>query len=454
MLVVPRRGWPAAFRPRRRRGDDSGFLLMEVIVAIVVLALVAGGILAGVVLSTNMTRNDRNRVAAAHLADRELEISRFQFLQDSATLVSQPYAVNPDPLPGQTAGNPSVLNGTSYTVVRTIQALPQGNSGQSACSGGGNVTYLEYLVSVDVTWLRGSTRPVQASTILTPDKTVVSSTDAYLGVAVSDSTGAAVVGQNVTVTGPGPAASGSTGDDGCYVATLQATSGPWTAALTGSGYVDFYGNPAPTRSLTIAAGTFSSVPMTWDRAATINPSYAGPGGYATPSSVIGLSAYNSGVTNPPNSIRPFSTANSATNLWPFSDGYSVWAGACTDADPATPAVGGTRPANIATAPGATVSANLPLGGVDVRVRKGGADVSGVQLKAVHAADASPNGCLSGQTLTFSGFTDSSGQTKIALPYGSWQIQVVGKTPSSSWPTLVVTAASTTTPISAGIVSIN
>ena len=446
---------------RRELATDSGFMLAEIMVAIVVFAILAAAVLGSVIVSTNLTRNDRTRVAAAHLADREIEIAKHMFAQDYtsiATCSGCSSVTNPDPYPSGAVGTDSVVNGTAFTVVRSVQVLPQGNTGQSACSGGGAVTYPEYLVDVTVSWKHSDgARKVESSTVLTPQKTVVANNAGYLGVSVTSVSGP-VSGVPVTLTGPGPTVYGTTAADGCFVATLT-TAGDWTASLSGSGMVDYYGNPAPVggfRTQTVVVGQFSNIPLTWDSAATITASPSAPAGYAAPSTPFGVSATNSGVTQPTNGIRAYASSNQATNLWPFSDGYSVWAGACLDSDPGLSSNGGTRSPNTLTAPGASVTASVPLAGLDLTVTQGGVALPGAQIELVHAADAGPGGCSAGQTLDYSTTaTDATGHISIAAPLGVWTVTVPGQTPSSgSWPQVTLTADGFTAPIDGGTVTVS
>ena len=64
-----------------------------------------------------------------------------------------------------------------------------------------------------------------------------------------DSTGAAVKGTTVTLTGPGGTMTDTTADDGCAV-FQTSTVGSWTASINQAGYVDFYGNQNATKNVT------------------------------------------------------------------------------------------------------------------------------------------------------------------------------------------------------------
>ncbi len=51
----------------------------------------------------------------------------------------------------------------------------------------------------------------------------------------------------------------------------------------------------------------------------------------------------------------------------------------------------------------------------------GTVVSGATISAVHAAGT---GCTAGETLTTTTTTNTSGQLRLALPYGAWTIRAV------------------------------
>src|SRR5690606_3142529 len=102
---------------------DSGMSLVELIVAVVVLAIVASAVLGIILQAQSATVNNRARVAAANLAARELDIVRELFTRTSTSPVEIANAgtqTNPNPLAGGTAGQPLQMDGTAYTVVRSV----------------------------------------------------------------------------------------------------------------------------------------------------------------------------------------------------------------------------------------------------------------------------------------------------------------------------------------------
>jgi hypothetical protein len=103
----------------------------------------------------------------------------------------------------------------------------------------------------------------------------------------------------------------------------------------------------------------------------------------------------------------FTGDSPATTSSLFPGAYGVWAGLCSDAVPAaTPILSNVPAQGSATA----VATNLK--GVDVTTTKAGT------LYAVHAADST---CPAGQVVNVGSV--GVGKTKVALPYGTWRLQL-------------------------------
>jgi hypothetical protein len=97
---------------------------------------------------------------------------------------------------------------------------------------------------------------------------------------------------------------------------------------------------------------------------------------------------------------------------------------------------------VASNPGATTTGTAVLDAVNVVVRRtSGNAVSNATVSAVHAPGT---GCTSGETLTTTTRTNSSGQLRLALPYGTWTIRAVSSTRTGT-ATVVLDPVSTTVP---------
>jgi type II secretory pathway pseudopilin PulG len=427
-------------RARRRRagGDrEAGITLVELLAAMVVFGIVAAATVAGLATALKTTRLDKNRVQASSLAAREVEVIRNTFNSGSSgvsAIAGTTYVVNPNPLPGGTAGQPIAVDGVPYTVVRNVQWMPAG-SGQSACDGGSAVTYPSLAVNVTVTWpSMGNVQPVQSNTILTPPKGTLATNLGFVAVKIVDVKSAPVASQTVTLTGPGGTQTDTTAADGCAVfATSKA--GSYSASVSTSGYTDFYGNAVGTSSnINVTAGSITQRTITYDKAASLTITLSTDAGYALPTGKPNVTLGNTNIQ--PTGTMTVATSGATTTvpgLWPFGDGYSVWAGACVQSDPA--AAGGTRNPATVIAPGGSATASVRLAPVSVTVtnRFGFA----LTNATVTATPASTTGCASSENPLTLGVTDATGTLATSLPAGAWTIKVNGTSAYGSWPTTPV-----------------
>ncbi len=256
-------------RLRRRLAPDSGFSLIEAVVALSILALVSSSFTYGMNLALRVTRDDRLRQQATHLAERELEIVRntFQHSDESGQLgVLQAGRVTNDaPLPGGTQGEPLEIDGREFTVERTNSIQLKGN-GESPCDGGGSVDYLTIAVNVSVSWSdTGKTHAVESNTLLTPVKGVEGDVG-YIAAKLTDSQGGGTGNVPVVATGPSGSSTQYTAADGCAVFMLS-TAGDYTLELDSAGYVNQEGFQNAEKTATLEKGKLKVIPFSYERSA-------------------------------------------------------------------------------------------------------------------------------------------------------------------------------------------
>ena len=217
-------------------------------------------------------------------------------------------------------------------------------------------------------------------------------------------------------------------------------------SLNTTGYVDLQGTATPSQTVGVTVGQIASVAFDYDRAAaSASPSPAStavrpPTRWRCRS---GTPATSRRVPRPsPAPGRP----RTLDNLFPFNDGYDAWAGDCADADPEGKNAsnvlywpGASRDATLEVDPNVTTSGTVMAASVLVNFTRNTGS-GAVSVVAVHAADPK---CTSGETLTVASFTVNA-STTIALPYGTWTLQVTGKTPVGSWPVVTLDPRVTTT----------
>jgi prepilin-type N-terminal cleavage/methylation domain-containing protein len=401
--------------------DDDGFTLIEVVIAMVVLAIFSAAV--GVVLldGLEVSKAGRQRVAAANLAAREIEIARNQFASSEAAaiaLAATGAVSNPNPL----SGSSSVVDGVPYTVSRTVQWLPTGN-GASPCDGGSLVNHPSLRVQVSVTWPNmGFAKPVRSSTLLTPPKGLLGSTTiAFVAMKAVNAAGQGSAGVQMHASGPGGSFVQTTDSAGCAVFQVGA-AGTYAVVADMAGWVDQTGAQRAEKSIVAQVGQLARGEMTYDRGATMDVTLLVEPGYGTPSSLPSVNYMKPNV--PLSSARVVVPSAGLTTqisgLWPSRDGYSAWAGACNDSDPAGLPTNGSREAPVVLGPGQTGAVNARLAPVAITVTEtsAGLPAVGAQVTAISQNCGSvPEGTLS------LGLTDSAGELKSSLPFGDWVLSV-------------------------------
>ena len=417
---------------------DAGMTIIELLVSLVIFAIVATGVLVGLVSAMTTSRGDRARVAASGLAARELEIVRNEFNATASapiTIGSVSPVVNPHPLPSGTVGSPLVLDNNKYTVTRTVEWQFVG-TGQSACDGGSAVSYPTLAVRVTVTWpsMNGA-KPIESNTLLTPTKSVLTSALGFAAIKVLDAYGQPYSGRQVTLTGPGGTYSDDTSADGCATFAIS-TPGSYTASLTSSGYVDIYGNASASGAVAVAGGSIVQKTFHYDKAMQLNVTQQTQVGWALPTTIPPITLANPQLQPLGVKVVPAASAvTTVTGLWPLVDSvtdlYSVWSSSCNNGNPG--AIGGTATTAPQVAPGGTSSVTVTLAPLTVTVTKGGLPLTNAVVTATPVATA---GCVSPDlpSLTL-GTTGAGGLLKTSVPGGSWQLKVNGYV--ATWPSTPV-----------------
>ncbi|MGH2661711.1 MAG: type IV pilus modification PilV family protein [Actinomycetota bacterium] len=407
-----------------RRAGQAGFTVVEVMIALAVFAVVIGAVATTLSTALNITRNNRHRSTAAHLASQEMDVVRST---DFTTL----------PL-GLVQSNVSV-DGIDYTVRRESAWVIQGGTTDPCTSPGGSVpAYMR--ITVGVTWPNMSgTLPVQSQTVVSPPVGAFSSTSGHIGVKVFDRDAAPAAGHVVRITGPVLSSQATTTDGCAFFAYLPP--GAYTVALDTPAHVDGQGIPTPSQPASVTVGNTTSIQFDYDREAALDLALTGQFGGTIPAGVPVTLGNTKLLPTGTKSFPGTGSPRSIGGLFPYADGYQVWAGDCVQADPEGQRPGGagayypgaSRDPALVVSPGQTTSGTVRMGTAIVTVERQGLPLSGVVVMARHAPD---DGCSGGNLLTL-GTTGPLGQLQTALPYGDWQYEVTGQTPTGQWPTEIL-----------------
>ena len=397
------------------RPSEDGMTLVELIVAITLLAMLMLGLGASLGAGLRLIRTDRQRVVAANLATQQME--RLRSMPFSSIAL------------GRTEVTETV-DGVAYSVRQDIEWQDQG-SDNGPCDGGTTLDYVRADVSVRWGDMAG-VAPVESQTLLAPTAGSFDPSKGNIAVQLRDRDAADLGGVPVKATGPSGTINRTTTASGCAFFSAL-TPGSYTVSLSSTGYVDGQGVASPSQSVTVTAAGTASRQFDYDQAASLSLTLTAPGGGTVPSGI----AVSLGSTHYPTprykSFTGTGTSRTIGNLFPYPEGYEAWAGECSDARPPT-ATDDAIDGPLATAPGQTTTGTIQMPTVTRRVLRAGVGVPGASVTAVHDTTT----CTSSFVV---GTTDATGTVQAAVPFGRWQFRV--GTTSSAFTTVATMSSAMT-----------
>lgn len=315
----PRRSRPrrAGARPAPRRSalaSERGSVMVEVLIGTLLLALTTATVLNGMDGTQKTALRNKDRSVSATLAQQDLERLR---------------SLPPTVLSNLDQTRTVTVAGVPYTV-RSLTSWVRDASGVVSCTS--DETDSEYLrLSATVTSPSGPDRPVTATSLLAPPPGAFGHDTGTATVKLTDRDGEPLAGVGVDLEGPS-FHSGTTNDVGCAVFGFIAAE-EWLAEVDG-GLVTWSGETPAQSPITVAPGKTNLTQIELDRPASIRASFVDPAGAATQWKSISVS--NAKL---PSGFKPFASATMAAskdaeNLFPFNDGYGVFAGTCEANNPA------------------------------------------------------------------------------------------------------------------------
>lgn len=399
-------------RASARALDDAGFTMIEMVIAIFIFAMVIGGVALGMTSSLNLTRQNRNRSIAANLASQEMDTARSTKFTD---------------LPLGVVTATQTVDGIPYVVTRETEwVTPNATSGPCQAASGTTLAYLSIVVSVTWDNMAGVPAPT-ASTVVTPPVGTYDANTGHIAVMVRDAAGAPQENVLVSISAPGVPSSQVTSVDGCAFFGFEPV-GAYTVTLSNVGYVDDQLLSVPSQSATVGAGSTVSLQYQYDNAATISVTLQGDSGGVVPANIPMTLANTHLLPIGQKGFPGTGTTRAITGLFPYVDGYEMFAGSCLAADPegvngvSVIYPGATRAPATAVTAGGTSIATVTMHSVLVKTKTlGGVPRPNVAVTATNATDS---GCPAAVTYPL-GTTDASGNLTVALPYGTWTFGAAG-----------------------------
>jgi Tfp pilus assembly protein PilV len=297
-----------------RAASERGSVLIEVLIGTLLLAMTTAAVLNGMDGAQKTGRKNRDRSVSATLAQQDLERMR---------------SMPPSALSNLNQTRTLSVGGVSYTVNSHTEWVRDASGLVSCTSDNTEAEYLRLTATVNAP--ASPDLPVKATSLLTPPPGAFGDDTGTAAVKLTNRNGAPLANVNVDLEGPS-SLSGLTNDLGCAIFGFIAAD-DWTAEVDG-GLVTWNGTTPAQSEVTVAAGKTSMTQIELDQPASLRASFVTPAGVAT--QWTSISVANSKLTNGYKTFPVGAAAASkdATNLFPFLDGYGVFAGNCEANNPA------------------------------------------------------------------------------------------------------------------------
>lgn len=346
--------------------DEDGFIIIEVLVSALILAIVAGAVLALITATTHSAASERNRSVAYGLAQEAQARMRTMRLAS---------------LNGELPPEPVKIGGTEY-VVRSVGRFVNNKSGTRSCSSGeASADYVEITSTVSSTTLL---TPVSIHSVVAPSNGSLDPSHGTLAIQATNGEGKPVSGVAASISGP-TNATGSTGEEGCVV-FADIPAGKYQLTTNGNGLINREGATSETlKEVEVPGSGTQQISVYWDRAGRIAPKfvYAEPGnGTLQPATIDSMMVFNSEGGKPaalygsPGSVK-LATPLETGSIFPFAATYAVYAGSCTKDLPEpsnSPAIG-----NVKVKPSTIAAPQIQVPAVSALVTYLGGNVSGATV---------------------------------------------------------------------------
>jgi type II secretory pathway pseudopilin PulG len=391
---------------------EDGFVLIEILVSALVLAIVAGAVLNLLQASARSAGDQRHHSEAYALAQEDQARLREMRLSNLSRLPTKPQEIK--------------LDGTLFTIASS-GVFVNNKSGTASCVAGENSSDYVQITST-VSWPSTTGRkPVVIQSIVSPSSGSIDSTHGSLSVSATNAKGGPLAG--VGIAGKGPATfSGTTDATGC-ANFADLPEGNYTLTPSAPGLVNKFGEAPKSQGVGVLANNTLPIGLEYDLPGTLEVKFK----YRVGSSAeFKASSANSIMVYHPTSMKTvtaFSTPGKLVEpiikvkeLFPSKEPYAAYAGSCTSNDPnpksEKEAPGAAATVGVYVQPGAGSLPPIPeiqLPALNLTVKSGSSTVSGASVKITGTGTGTcsferPYTTIAGGVLSDPG-----------LPWGSYEV---------------------------------
>ena len=302
---------------RLRLREQRGSMLIEVLVGSMLVVSCSAAMLDGLNGAQNTGQRNKARSEAASLSQQDQERMRAMPIEDlsnyretrNITVAGAPYAIE-----------------SQAEWVRD-------SSGVVSCTN--DSSQAQYLKITSSTTSNVQQTPLTETSIVAPARGTFSDTDGTAAVQVVDRDQNPIAGVRVDLSGP-QSLSDTTNDQGCVVFGF-VPQGPWNIQVASLGLIGTDGTQPFNTGIGVVGGTTALKQIQLDEPSSIKAIIAtNTGSPLTTPGVKSISVNNAQLPSP-----GWKTATAATpqasftvnSLFPFKDGYGVYAGTCADNNP-------------------------------------------------------------------------------------------------------------------------
>lgn len=385
--------------------SEQGSLLVEVMVGALMLAITTVAVLNGLDGAQKTGRVNKERSVSATLAQQDIERLR-SYPITALSNFSQTRNVN--------------VAGVQYSVASDTEWVRDA-SGVLNCTD--DTAQADYLKISSTVRSPAQSVPVKEVSLLTPAAGAFSTTAGTLVVKITNRNGVALSGVSVSLSGPA-SYSDTTNSEGCAIFGYIPV-GDYDVDVPGR--VSWGGDNSSTSQATVVAAKTSLKQLEMEVPASLRAHLQKPDGSAA--TWMEIQVANAKL---PGGTRDFAvgspaTAIDATGLFPFLDGYGVYAGTCAKNNPSfwDPTYFQSSGKGFVTLnPGDFLKdVNVQMGVLTVNVRNSSnGNVSGARV--TFRQGDSGTGC-NVDLLMANLVADTGGNVTAALPMGTYRLCVSG-----------------------------
>ena len=421
--------------PKTGSAQDQGFILIEVLVSALILAIVAAAVLSLINATTRSAASQRVHAVAYGLAQEDQ--SRLRSLR-----LASLNRLNAD-LP------PVKIDGTTYTV-HSEGTFVSNSTGDVSCNG--EASPADYVRIISTVSSTAMPKAVSVQSIVAPSNGALDPNHGTLSVKATNAQGQPLSG--VSISGSGTANfSGPTDSTGC-ANFADLPSGNYTVTTSANGMINPKGETSTAKEVGVPSASVQALPLMYDQAGWIEPEFVYKNGAGTlvPTTADSMMVFSaeSGVSatsygTPGGTRLPTSTlpALKSKAIFPFKEKYTVYGGSCTTNNPDPEE---KVPANRVAmgfpqvSPTETAKPRIQLPALNLTVTYNGNPISGARVTITDNNSACKyNGSsikrvyttnISGQPAASTG-----GPAEPGLPWGKYKICASAKvksTPTSEW----------------------